>query len=240
MSRKCVFLFITSVLVIFSIALAVNAGKPAEYVTETIEVASMTSQPEVLMSTPSEDGQPIQTTEELTSAVGTQESTLSATHQATERSSQLASRSGYVDRPEPTPEPQLNLSFAPHEPTGLSADQLDIAISKTSLAGLGEAFAAIEEDYNVNAVFAIAVAAHESGWGKHQANTNNLFGLKGSNGWMSFGSKAECINYFGRLIHNNYSTRYTLEAINQKYCGSETWPSKVKQIMQQVYNNYQK
>lgn len=126
----------------------------------------------------------------------------------------------------------------PHSKSNLSIDELNKMLSKTGLAHQGEAFYIMERDYNVHALFAMGVAMHESANGYKKANTHNYFGFRGNKGWMSFSSAYDCIQYFGKLIHNNYSNKTTILAIQSIYCPSDsTWAQKVIQHMNQLKLN---
>lgn len=116
--------------------------------------------------------------------------------------------------------------------SGLTLANLKTLTKGTGLAGTEEAFLTIEKTNNVNALFAMAVAKHESGNGYSSLSTgqNNLFGLKGSNGWMSFKSKSACIVFFGHMIQTNYIRKgYNTPAkIGPKYAGgSRIWASQI-------------
>ena len=60
-------------------------------------------------------------------------------------------------------------------PSDFTADELRNGLKK-DLADLAEDFVAAEERYGVNAVFLAALAAFESGWGRHCFRENNIFG----------------------------------------------------------------
>ncbi len=119
--------------------------------------------------------------------------------------------------------------------SGLTLANLKTLTKGTGLVGTEEAFLAIEKANNVNALFAIAVAKHESGNGYSSLSIhqNNLFGLKGYNGWMSFKTKSACIAYFGQLIQKNYIRKgYTTPArIGMKYAESNAWASRITEYM---------
>lgn len=123
----------------------------------------------------------------------------------------------------------------PHSKSNLSVEELNEMLDNTGLESQGQAFYDMENTYNVNALFAMGVAMHESANGFKKANTHNYFGFRGNNGWMSFSSAYDCIQYFGKLIHNNYSNRNTIAAIQTKYCpDGSPWTSRVKEHMNQL------
>jgi cell division protein FtsB len=143
---------------------------------------------------------------------------------ANERLRQLSSRSGGAR------------NQAPHSISGLTVEQINGILANTSLAGTGESWAAFEQEYNVNSVFAIAVMALESGWGRSRANTHNYFGFRLNGRWMAFDSQQAGIEYFYRLISRHYSHLTTLETIGNKYapCSNGGWAPKVRQLMGEV------
>jgi hypothetical protein len=95
---------------------------------------------------------------------------------------------------------------------GLNAEQLNQALEGTGLAGLGEAFVATANKYNIPSDFIAAHAAVESDWGRHEfaLERNNLFGYNAvdsnPNQATSFGSIEEGLDAYGSLIRNYYLT----------------------------------
>ena len=126
----------------------------------------------------------------------------------------------------------------PHSKSNLTVEEMNLMLSGTGLELQGQAFKDMENRYNVNALFAMAVAMHESANGYKTANTYNYFGFRGNNGWMSFSSKYDCIQYFGKLINSHYSNRTTIYAIQSKYCpNSSSWTHLVITHMNQLKEN---
>ena len=119
--------------------------------------------------------------------------------------------------------------------SNLTAQQLDKMLASTGLANCGIYFYNMEQKYNVNALFAVAVACHESANGFKKANTHNYFGFRGNNGWMRFSSAEECIYYFGKLMNKKIYYGKSIEAIAKIYCDS-SWSPKVKRHMQEKWN----
>jgi beta-N-acetylglucosaminidase len=131
------------------------------------------------------------------------------------------------------------------KPSNLSADQLNNMINSTlkakgkkssTLYNTGTAFYNMEHSYNVNALFALAVASLEGAWGTSSAakKKNNPFGIYSKGKSRSFSSTGEGINYFGSLISNSYIAKgyNTISKINSKYCpGNSKWTSYVTSIM---------
>lgn len=129
---------------------------------------------------------------------------------------------------------QTNLeTFDLRTQSGYTAEELD-EVLKYDLKGLGKYFVKAEENYGVNAVFLVSVAALESGWGRYCFRENNMFGYSG----MSFSSKAECIDFVAKKISENYLSEsgkyysgYTVKAVNCYYNGREIWEDTVIDIM---------
>lgn len=125
------------------------------------------------------------------------------------------------------------------QPTHLSGAELNKALEGTSLAGLGDAFQHMEEKWGVNALFGVAVAAHESSWGNsHLARTrNNLFGIAAYDGnegaAYSFPSMEACVDHWGEMIKDVYFNRgYTnLSSVNSIYASDQAWAHKVHATM---------
>lgn len=126
----------------------------------------------------------------------------------------------------------------PHSKSNLTVEEMNNMLANTGLRSQGQAFKDMENTYNVNALFAMGVAMHESANGYKKANTHNYFGFRGNNGWMSFSSAYDCIQYFGKLISNNYSNRTTISAIQTKYCpDGSPWTQRVISHMNQLKKN---
>ena len=128
------------------------------------------------------------------------------------------------------------LSPLPTGPSGLTVNELKKLTAGTALAGIEDALLEIEEQYNVNALYALAVAKLETGSGTSflVKEYNNLFAMRGRDGWFHYGTKAESVHAFGKLMVNNYFSKgfLTLETIGPRYAeGSHTWALKAKYHM---------
>lgn len=145
-----------------------------------------------------------------------------------------------VDKIEETNNEEINLVNI-NQKSGLSEEQfnqlIEVAMNNknkntSSLLNMGAYLKFIEDEYNVNGLFALSVSSFESGWGVRFTN-NNLFGFK--SGALEFKNVGESINYFGKLIRNNYMNegRDTVSAISTKYCppNSNKWSSDVNWFM---------
>lgn len=129
---------------------------------------------------------------------------------------------------------QLDVS----QPSGVTASDLKL-VTKGGLVGLEDAFVKAEQDYGVNCLFVMAIAAHESANGTMCFKPNNMFGF-GSSG---FSSKAECIDVVSRALANNYlspsGSLYsgkTISSVNKRYAASTTWDDKVASNMASYYS----
>lgn len=148
----------------------------------------------------------------------------------------------------------------------LDAKQLETAIEKWAGSGTkrknldsvgANKFIELQNKYNVNAVFAIAVFQQENGCGANKDakliknNTNNWGSVKGSyngnswtdasgNTWCVYPSYTEATEAFMKLIKNNYFSegKISVESISEKYCpSSKTWAPGVTAIMTEIYKD---
>ena len=129
------------------------------------------------------------------------------------------------------------LVYSVYAKSNLSEAEFNKILSNTALAGCGDAYYNLEQTYGVNGIYAIAVSGTESGFGAHQCNTNNIYGMRnGSTGWMAFGSKYECINYFGQLMSKPLYKGKSLSTISTIYCEqSSDWYNMVTNMMNSLW-----
>lgn len=128
-------------------------------------------------------------------------------------------------------------TYDPFTKSRLTVEQLNQALTNTGLSGQGQAFYDMECTYNVNAIFAIGVACHESANGYKTANTNNFFGMRGNGGWMSFASPYDNIMYFGKLMNNSIYYGKSMDGIVRSYCpGDGQWIPCVQRHMLEKWN----
>ncbi|MFB7817429.1 glucosaminidase domain-containing protein [Paenibacillus chitinolyticus] len=89
------------------------------------------------------------------------------------------------------------------------------------MAGTGSAFYEAGRKYGIDPAFLAAVAMHETGNGASNAvkSKNNVGGMMGKNGLMSFGSVQEGIDAMARNLKKNYFDQglNTVESIQKKY-----------------------
>lgn len=124
------------------------------------------------------------------------------------------------------------------KPSGASVSDLKL-VTQGNLRGLEEAFWKAEQDYDVNCLFVMAIASHESANGTICFKPNNMFGF----GNRGFSSKAECIDVVSRALANNYLrpggglySGKTIASVNRRYAASTTWDDKVANNMTRYYS----
>ena len=124
-----------------------------------------------------------------------------------------------------------------------------------------ETFYAIEQKYNINGVFVMALAIHESGWGMSNISKDkkNLFGYGAYdrdpyNSAFNFDSYGEGIELVSRALVKNYLNEKgtpifdgqvatgsfyngpTLAGINVRYATDPEWSIKIFKIMEYLYS----
>lgn len=117
--------------------------------------------------------------------------------------------------------------------SNLSAEDYELMLAGTELAGIGEALVTAEVAYGVNGLYMLGLACEESGTGtsRYARERNNLtgWGAADSNpdGAYYFDSKSECIMHVAERLSINYLTEggkffsgYTPRAIDVKYCSN--------------------
>ncbi len=125
--------------------------------------------------------------------------------------------------------------------SNLTAEQFNILIaeameqkgkSNSALLNMGEHLKYIEDEYNVNGIFALSISSFESGWGTRHKN-NNLFGI--ASGEKRYSHYGESVQGFGKLIRNHYidSGLTTVSSISKKYCPPqhEKWTQNISWFM---------
>lgn len=132
------------------------------------------------------------------------------------------------------------------QPSNATPEELNNAINSMCKwmreydPNLGEYYAQMEQQYGINAYFAIAVSMQEVGRGEPSArarNKNNIYGLMTSTHYASY---EDCIDYWYRLISKSYvgNGRISVQSISQKYCGGDpTWINNVSNFMYQLKSN---
>lgn len=119
------------------------------------------------------------------------------------------------------------------------------ALTKSKLIGTGETFIEMQNKYNVNALFMLAAAIHESrlGTSDNAQLKNNLFGIKvydtAPEKGTAYGNVSESINDFARdYMNGKYVNPFGIyqngavpgnktAGVNVKYASDPTWGAKV-------------
>ena len=146
----------------------------------------------------------------------------------------------------PTPELLATLISDTRDITKVSnatAEELNAAIKATCKwmyeynPNIGEVYARLEQEYGINAYFALAVSFSEVGVGEMSnlaKNNKNTYGIM--NG-KKYDSVEDCVDYFFRLIKKHYVGQglTTVEDISQKYClGDPVWIKNVTVFMRKL------
>lgn len=133
--------------------------------------------------------------------------------------------------------------------SGLTAEQINQYLNgRGVMAGLGQSFVDAEAKYGINAIFGIAQAALESGWGTSiiAKNKHNLFGMNAYDK-DPYGSAAvyatpeESVNDWAAFMKKNYLTPggvyysgATLTGISRHYASDPEYSFKLVKLMNQV------
>lgn len=124
-----------------------------------------------------------------------------------------------------------------------TVEELNAAIAATCPwmssynSNLGQLYHDLEEEYGINAYFALAVSYSEVGtqnMSRLAREDNNIYGLMTG---VKYDSLEDCIDYFFRLIKKNYvgQGRLSVEDISKKYCnGNPTWIKNVSYFMNEL------
>jgi hypothetical protein len=126
-------------------------------------------------------------------------------------------------------------TYNPFQKSNLTVDQLNTILAGTGLTGYGQAFHEMEQTYGVNALFCLAVGAHESANFYKTANYNNFFGFRGNRGWMSFTTPKACIMYFGQLMNTRLYYGKSIDQIAPIYCNA-SWAGYIRRHMTEKWS----
>lgn len=146
-------------------------------------------------------------------------------------------------------EPHFN-PYNVSELSNLSKEQISIMLEGTALHTLVNAYYWYEQQYQINAVFLMALTAEESGWGRSYLaiNNNNLSGHKNkSGGWAYYNNWGECLEESFRLLSQEYvypnGAFYTgpnMYDINLVYCpdpeNPHSWANNISRIGYELMN----
>lgn len=126
--------------------------------------------------------------------------------------------------------------------SGMTVEDVKYILKGTALEELAQDFIDAEQQYKVNAFFIISICALESGWGtsNRAIYDNNLTGFgvySDSSEGINSNTKRDNILLTAKTLHNNYLTEggscyngLSVQAINKKYCTSDTWTEKITNI----------
>ena len=152
-----------------------------------------------------------------------------------------------VEEPELEPdlEPYANVNNVTHA-SNATPEELNRAINSSckwmsqynTNGQLGEFYYKMEQQYGINAYFAISVSISEVGAqdASNLARTkNNIYGLRNNNGWLTFSSYEDCIQYWFNTISKYYVEKrglISVQSISNRYCGGDqTWIKNVSNYM---------
>lgn len=148
-----------------------------------------------------------------------------------------------------------NMRVDLRQPSGYSVVLFESALEGTAMEGLGKYFYNAEKEYNINGIFLMAVAVHESGWGTSSfaRNRNNLTGYMAytndPNKAHRFKSKESNIMETGRMLSRAYLTDggkffsggYTLTHVYKKYAAPQSeWNKRWDVIVAKTMSNLEK
>lgn len=115
------------------------------------------------------------------------------------------------------------------KPSGVTVEDLKL-VTRYQLVGLEEKLYQMEQDYDLNCLFLLGIASHESAYGTSQFHPNNICGY----GYSGFASKEDCLDKVGRALAKYYlnpSGPYykgtTIDAVNRTYAADPAWDRKV-------------
>lgn len=128
---------------------------------------------------------------------------------------------------------------------GLTMDELVAKLNKnlkSTLSGKGNIYAKYSMEYGVDPYLALAISLHETGCNSNDTcsnlvkTKNNVGGMMGRNGALSFATLDEGIQKFIKNIKENYYDYglKTPEKMNPKYAASKTWASKVNKYIETI------
>ncbi len=126
------------------------------------------------------------------------------------------------------------------EPSNLTAWQIEKILEGSNLQVLAEEYYEMEQKYNINALFLIALNTEESGYGRSDLAVyrNNIGGVRArSGGFAHFESWESCLDYIANLIDKKYLTESgpyyngtSIYDVNKKYCVGEQWAINLNKI----------
>lgn len=125
----------------------------------------------------------------------------------------------------------------------LTMDELTNKLNRnlnSTLAGKGNLYAKYSIEYGVDPYLALAISLHETGCNaecsKLVKNKNNVGGMMGRNGALSFATLDEGIKKFIKNIKKNYYDYglTTAEEMNPKYAADKSWAKQVNGYIETI------
>lgn len=123
------------------------------------------------------------------------------------------------------------------EPSGVTVEDLKL-VTKHDLVGTEEKLYQLEQNYDLNCLFLLGIASHESAYGTSQFHENNVCGY----GYSDYDTIDDCLDIVGRVLAKNYlapdGSYYkgtTIEAVNKTYAADPAWDSKVARKVAYFY-----
>ena len=123
------------------------------------------------------------------------------------------------------------------KPSGVTVADLKL-VTRYKLVGTEKKLYQMEQDYNLNCLFLLGVASHESAYGTSQFHKNNVCGY----GYSDYDSIDDCLDIVGRVLAKNYLdpdgsyyTGTTIDSVNKTYAADPAWDSKVARKVAYFY-----
>ena len=130
------------------------------------------------------------------------------------------------------------------EKSNLSKEQIYNMLEGNNLQVLADKYHEMEEKYNINAIFLIALNIEESGHGKSSlaVYNNNLGGIKSRHGgYATFESWDSCLEYIASLIDEMYLSETgayyngtSIYGVNVRYCIGGNWAANLNNIANEL------
>ncbi|GAC1357686.1 MAG: hypothetical protein NVS4B8_30700 [Herpetosiphon sp.] len=140
------------------------------------------------------------------------------------------------------------------KPANVTGEQLDAFLRSrrphSPLIGLGRTWVTVGREYQINPLFLMAHAIHESGWGASQIARykHNIYGWRAYNNCayscaMTFKTTIDCVWTVAALIERQYLdpdgdqyTRYgaTLYGLNVHYATDRHWKYSIADLMNEA------
>lgn len=144
---------------------------------------------------------------------------------------------------------QLQPHYNPYnlrEPSNLSEEQIYQVLEGNALQTLSRAYYWAEKEYNINALFLIALNREESSNGRSSLaiSNNNLGGIKNKSGeYDYFSDWGECLNFLSSMLDKEYLSEdglfyngSSIWNVNELYCEQDIWADKLNRMANNMLN----